>query len=119
MIYGKLLTILISLTLATSLAYASPAVKIKQPIHTGVVTDLINSKDATFMQIADEGDEYWVIIRKSNVRVGAKVSFQERKWVKNFTSRELNRNFEMMLFASDFKTLPSDIAATVTETSGS
>ena len=101
--------------MAASLAYASP--KLNKPTHTGVVNEMIICEDITFMQIIDEGDEYWIGVGKSDANIGDRVSFKERRWIENFNSEVLDRTFEIVLLVSNFKILSSEVAVTATKPS--
>lgn len=78
--------------------------------HTGTITETITGGGYTYMNIKENGQDFWIAGPENTVAKGASVSFGEQIWMTNFTSKALGRTFPKILFVSGVQG-PSDAKA--------
>jgi len=71
------------------------------PAHTGTIEEVIQTSSYTYMRIKENKEDIWVATVKEDMTVGEKFSYGEALEMINFTSKELNRTFDKILFISD------------------
>lgn len=97
--------VLASLVLMTgAVAYAGPhdAAPAGQNDSVGVSGKVIETMDGggyTYVRIEKKGQKTWVAIPQTEVKKGQKLSFQPGAEMHNFTSKTLNRTFDMIIFS--------------------
>lgn len=68
-------------------------------IHTGVVLEVIQTSSYTYLKLKEPDGNPWVAIKKSSdIGIGDTVSYKNALEMKNFSSRELERTFEVIYF---------------------
>lgn len=81
--------------------------------HEVMVNEVINVKDYTYLNVSENGKEYWIAIAKADVSEGEVLIFKRSMEMKNFHSEELDRTFESILFVDQIdKKLGSGILNT-------
>jgi len=68
--------------------------------HTGKVVDTVTGGGYTYMNINEDGKDFWIAGPESSIEKGTDVSFTEQVWMVNFTSKALGRTFPQILFVS-------------------
>ncbi len=86
-------TIMAVLLLTASCAMAGGA-------HTGTVIESLTGGGYTYMNIEEDGKNFWIAGPQTSVSKGARVTFSEQIWMANFTSKALGRTFDSILFVS-------------------
>lgn len=69
--------------------------------HSGKVLETMNSGGYSYIKIDNKGKQHWIAVKQTEVKVGEKFSFHEQMWMKDFTSKTLNRTFDEILFAQN------------------
>lgn len=72
--------------------------------HTAKILETFPSAGYTYMKVQENQKDYWIAMTQRDVKVGQKISFTEQSWMKDFHSKTLNKNFDLILFASDIET---------------
>jgi hypothetical protein len=67
-------------------------------VHTVVVQEVIHGNSYTYLKVKEEDNITWVAISKSEIEVGETISFKYPLEMRNFTSKELERTFEVIFF---------------------
>ncbi len=81
----------------------STANEIQQPkIQTGVVQEVIQATGYTYLKVKDNDAEVWVAIRKAQIQPGETISYANPLPMTNFTSRDLQRTFDIIYFISAY-----------------
>lgn len=81
--------------------------------HEVMVNEVINVKDYTYLNVSENGKEYWIAIAKADVSEGEVLIYKRSMEMKNFHSEELDRTFESILFVDQIdKKLGSGILNT-------
>ncbi|MDY0117040.1 MAG: hypothetical protein RBR59_05660 [Sulfurimonadaceae bacterium] len=68
--------------------------------HIVVVLETIDSGGYTYMKVDEAGDIYWAAGPQTELTVGSTVSYIEQMVMQDFTSKSLNRTFDLIVFAS-------------------
>lgn len=69
--------------------------------HTAKVLDKIDASNYTYLQVSENGNNYWIAVSQMPVEKGETVQFSKAIEMKNFRSETLNRTWESILFVSD------------------
>ncbi len=69
------------------------------PTASGTIIETMNASGYTYMLIENQGKKTWVAIPAAKVEKGEMVSYYEGMEMNNFTSKSLNRTFEMVVFS--------------------
>jgi hypothetical protein len=69
--------------------------------HNVSVEEVIQATAYTYMRVKEKKVEYWIATAKMDMAVGSKYSFGNALEMTNFTSKELNRTFDRILFVSE------------------
>jgi hypothetical protein len=86
----------------------TPAAVPKDTVHTVVVTEVIDVKTYTYLKVKGSGPEYWMAVPNMPLKVGDTIVYANPMKMENFTSQQLNRTFESILFVGAVKKLPAD-----------
>jgi hypothetical protein len=79
-------------------------------IHTVQVQEVIQGQSYTYLKVKEEGTLFWVAISKSEMEVGETIAFKNPLEMRNFTSKELTRTFEVIYFVGRIeKESPSSV----------
>lgn len=82
-----------------------PATTADNNVHAVVVTEVITVEGYTYLKVKEGGPEYWIAVQETPIKVGDTISYAKAMEMRNFTSRQLNRTFESILFVSSIKKL--------------
>jgi len=89
----------------TSQAPAAPqAAQGKAPL-TGKVVKAMHAGGYTYMQVENQGKQFWVAATMMNVKRNDHVAWADAAVMKNFTSSALRRTFDEILFVSAAKVM--------------
>lgn len=69
--------------------------------HVAVVTEKIDAGSYSYLNVTENGNNYWIAIPKSDLTAGEEIFFSQFMEMKNFRSETLNRTFESVLFVED------------------
>jgi hypothetical protein len=92
------------------------------PPPSGKVIETMNSGGYTYVHLDKNGKKLWVAVPEMKVVVGREMTFQAGYEMHNFTSKSLNRTFDVILFSggsADRPEMPSGHKTPVDKTSGS
>jgi len=67
---------------------------------TGTIVETMDASGYTYMLIDSDKEKTWVAIPKTQVKQGAKVTYESGMVMKNFASKSLDRTFETIIFSS-------------------
>ena len=93
---------------------AQPAQPQQQPtqktpeIHTAVVEEVIQGNTYTYLKVKKEDASDWIAISKMEMEVGETVSYKNPLEMRNFSSKELERTFEVIYFVGSIRKESSD-----------
>jgi hypothetical protein len=66
--------------------------------HNGVVQEVLQATEYTYLHLQEAEQTYWIAIQKQDLQVGDKVSFNGGLEMRDFTSKDLDRTFDRVLF---------------------
>ncbi|MFV2055104.1 MAG: NrfJ-related protein [Thiohalomonadales bacterium] len=90
--------------IATQTPPATPSAPGKPPL-TGKVIKAMHAGGYTYMQLENEGKQFWIAATMMNVQRNDHVTWADAAIMKNFTSSTLRRTFDEILFVSAAKVL--------------
>ena len=84
---------------------------IVKPKYQGLILEVLDAKAYTYLKIDEKisGDEstklksFWIVVNKTSAKVGDYVRFEKELVTKMFKSKELNRTFDEVMFASNLE----------------
>lgn len=80
-------------------------VKVKNaPETNATIQEIIQTSSYTYSLVKEGSEEYWIAFIKMNVQEGQVLYFNKSLEMKDFHSKELNRNFESVFFVQDVGT---------------
>ena len=77
-------------------------------MHTVKVKDFINTSNYTYIQVEENGNDYWIAVTKMDVKKGETLYFAKSMEMKDFHSTELNRTFDKVLFVDGISKSPNN-----------
>ena len=77
-------------------------------MHTVKVKDFINTTNYTYIQVEENGNDYWIAVTKMDVKKGETLYFAKSMEMKDFHSTELNRTFDKVLFVDGIAKSPNN-----------
>ncbi len=69
-------------------------------VHVAKVIETMDAAGYTYVKVDEDGQIYWIAGPESKVTVGSNVSYLEQMMMQDFTSKTLNRTFDMLMFTS-------------------
>lgn len=69
--------------------------------HYGKVIEKIDAGSYSYLNINEDGNEYWIAVPTMQVEVGEQIFFSKYMKMNNFKSETLDRTFESVLFVDD------------------
>lgn len=69
--------------------------------HYGKVIEKIDTGTYSYLQINENGNEYWIAVPSMKIEIGEQIFFSKYMKMKNFKSESLDRTFESVLFVDD------------------
>ena len=105
-------SILLMFTIVSMFVLTSCSKEEEAPLPAGYdkveVEDKIDASNYTYLQVSENGNEYWIAIPQMQVKEGEVLYFSKSMEMKNFQSKTLNRTFESVLFVDDIsRSLPN------------
>ena len=79
-------------------------VQVPAGVHEVTAIESMDASDYTYVNVKENGKEFWVAVPQMQVKIGDKYFFSKSMEMKNFKSETLNRTFETILFVEDFRT---------------
>ena len=93
--------ILLVLALVASFSIAESSMDKKSEISYAKVLEVIDVMGYDYLRVDENGSERWVAIAKAPVKVGDMVGYDTRTIMKDFQSKQLNREFKEIIFANE------------------
>ncbi len=81
-------------------------VKLPEGVHAVKVEDFINVPNYTYLQVTENGNEYWIAAPQTKVEKGETIYYSNGMEMKNFHSNTLNRTFDVIYFVQNISTEP-------------
>jgi len=78
----------------------APSAQQAEPPLTGKVVETMNAGGYTYVCLENKGKKTWVAVPEMKVSVGKEMSFLPGSAMPNFTSKSLNRTFDVIYFSS-------------------
>jgi hypothetical protein len=75
-------------------------------MHEVKVSEVIQSSNYTYLKVAENGAEKWIAVTRQEAAPGQTYYYGEGLEMKNFHSKELDRNFETILFVQNLSAQP-------------
>ena len=91
----------------------TPVNQVNTGMHEVKVSEVIQSSNYTYLKVAENGTENWIAVTRQEASPGQTYYYGEGLEMKNFHSKELDRNFETILFVQDLSAQPQAAAATM------
>ena len=66
--------------------------------HRGTVAESINAAGYSFIRVDENGDGIWLAAPETSIEIGQSIQWQGGAQMRNFTSRSLNRVFDVIIF---------------------
>ena len=76
-------------------------------MHTVEVKDFINTSNYTYINVSENGSDYWIAVTKMDVKKGETLYFTKSMEMKDFHSTELNKTFDSVLFVDGISATPN------------
>jgi len=86
--------------------HTSMAAPVASATHTVVAKDVIQTSKYTYLLLTEGGNEYWAAVSRFEAEKGKTYYYNVGMEMKNFQSKELNRNFESIQFIQEFSDQP-------------
>jgi hypothetical protein len=77
---------------------------------SGKVVETLNAGGYTYISLEKDGKKAWYAIPATEVKVGQQVTLQPGAEMRNFTSKTLNRTFEVIIFSGGLASQPGPAA---------
>lgn len=74
--------------------------------HSGKTVEVLQTSEYTYLLLKDKNREQWVAVPKMEAEKGQTYYYQDGLEMDNFSSKELNRQFESVLFLEGVYTAP-------------
>lgn len=93
---------------------------VQQPGHSGqgmaalhviTVDEVIQGSNYTYLFVSENGRKSWIAVNKQEAQKGEVYSFDKALQMDNFTSKELNKTFDVIYFVSELKGNPQASAS--------
>lgn len=76
----------------------SANVKLPEGTHKVIVTDFVNVPNYTYLQVKENGNEFWIAAPQTKVQKGETIYYSGGTEMKNFHSPTLNKTFDVIYF---------------------
>ncbi|MCK5001297.1 MAG: SH3-like domain-containing protein [Anaerohalosphaera sp.] len=73
-------------------------------VRTVVVEEVIQVSSYTYLKVREADETFWMAITKREIQTGETISFTKALKQENFTSKELDRTFDMIYFVGEIST---------------
>lgn len=77
-----------------------------QTEHKVIVKDTLNTERYSYLNVAENGNDFWIAIQKRNVQIGGTYYFSGAILKRNFESKEFNKVFDTIYLVSNFAPHP-------------
>jgi len=74
--------------------------------HQIIAEEIIQTSSYTYLFVSEEDQEYWIAIEKADIQKGGTYFYSDALEMIDFTSDELGRTFDRILFIQDFTDQP-------------
>lgn len=91
----------------------TPINQVNPGMHEVKVTEVIQSSNYTYLKVAENGAESWIAVTRQEAAPGQTYYYGEGLEMKNFHSKELDRDFETILFVQDLSAQPQSAATSM------
>ena len=78
--------------------------------HIVTVDEVIQGTSYTYMRVSENGKENWIAVNKQEANKGDVYYYEKALQMDNFTSKELNKTFDVIYFVSQLSTDPNMIS---------
>lgn len=75
--------------------------------HTVSVSEILHTDKYTYLQVAENENQYWIATQRTEAEVGDQYFFRGGLLKQNFYSQEFDRVFETVYLVSDIRKIPS------------
>jgi len=90
---------------------AKKSTKVKNDFRVNaIIQEVIQTSSYTYSLVKEGPKEYWIAFMKMNVEKGQELFFNKSLEMKDFHSKELNRNFESVFFVQDVGTSANSLS---------
>lgn len=80
--------------------------KNKDGIHTAIVQEVLQAGQYTYLKVKEGDDELWIAVNAVQAEIGKTYYYKDGMEMKNFHSKELNRDFPTVYFINEISTDP-------------
>ena len=77
--------------------------------HKVTVKEALNTDKYTYLNVSENGEEFWIAVQKQEVEIGDIYYFRGGLMKKNFYSQEFDRVFETVYLVSEFWKQPTGV----------
>ena len=67
-------------------------------MHVVIVEEVIQANAYTYIRVSENGNEQWLAVTKREVEMGMTLYYEKGMVMNNFTSKDLNKTFDSILF---------------------
>jgi hypothetical protein len=78
----------------------------KNGVHTALVQEVLQAGQYTYLKVKEGDDELWIAVNAFQAEVGKTYYYKDGMEMKNFHSKELNRDFPIVYFINEISTDP-------------
>ncbi len=83
--------------------------KLPADTHTAKVVDFTNVPNYTYIQVNENGNEFWIAGPQTKVEKGETIYYSNGMEMKNFHSNTLNKTFDVIYFVQDIVKAPGEL----------
>ncbi len=111
--------LILFLSVLTLITFTSCSKKNNQPVqnlpagtHAVKIIDKIDAAGYTYLQVDENGNQYWLAAPQTQVDKGETVYYSQGMEMKNFHSNTLNKTFDSILFVQSVSKQPANNSVT-------
>ena len=105
-----MISLIFSLILSACGSSGSNDDQASQPgIHMVKVHEVIPTSMYSYLKVIEDDSEYWIAIRKTDVKVGNTYFFRDAQLMEDFVSKELNRTFDRLYLVEHLSDTPLEM----------
>lgn len=101
-----LLVSILMITMAACNSGSNDNVKLAPGTHRIKALEVLQTSGYTYIRAEENNEEVWIAINKQEVKEGGTYYYAQEMQMDNFTSKELKRTFEKILFVQTFSDQP-------------
>lgn len=75
-----------------------------------IIEEMENAGDYTYLRVGEDGESYWIAVTREDFKPGETIYFSNFIEMKEFSSKELDRTFDQILFVDAISRQPGTVS---------